>query len=414
MRLLFVVQRYGAEVAGGAEAACRELATRLAARGHAVEVLTSCAQSYVDWANFYAEGDETIAGVLVHRLPVARPREDRFFGPLNGRAVWGPKPNPLFLQEQWMRSQGPDVPELVPWLEAHAGDFDVAVFVTYLYATTWAGLPVAAAKVPTVLLPAAHDEPPFWLPLFDLLLRIPTAFAFLTQEEQDLVERRTRVRRPTSVIGLGVDLDATGDEERFRSAYGIGDRPYLLYVGRLDPGKGSDELYDYFSAYKARQPTSNDLALVVVGEPVKPLAPHPDVFTTGFVPEQVKRDAIAGCLSLVMPSYFESFSLVLVEAWAQAKPDIVNGRCAVLVGQGRRSEGGLPYWGFADFEAAVDMLLGDPALRAELGRRGRRYVELTYHWDVVLDHAEHLLFIASHMDRRAIPGAALASLRGPG
>src|SRR5579862_2227277 len=98
MRILFAVQRYGTEVAGGAEAACRELAWRLAARGHEVHVVTSCAQSYVDWANAYPEGDTTIDGVTVHRLAVAHARDNRFFGPLNGRAVWGHKPNPLFLQ----------------------------------------------------------------------------------------------------------------------------------------------------------------------------------------------------------------------------------------------------------------------------------------------------------------------------
>ena len=49
---------------------------------------------------------------------------------------------------------------------------DVIVFIPYLYATTWLGLPVASGLAPTVLLPAAHDEPPLWLPLFDLTFRI--------------------------------------------------------------------------------------------------------------------------------------------------------------------------------------------------------------------------------------------------
>jgi len=398
VRLLFVVQRYGPDVAGGAEQACRSLATRLAARGHDVEVVTSRARSYVDWADAFPGGATVEEGVTVHRLGVDRPRDPRLFGPLNGRVAG----SPLFVQLEWMRSQGPNLPELVPWLEAHAGSFQTVVFVTYLYATTWVGLPVAAGLAPTVLLPAAHDEPPLWLPLFDLTFRVPSAFAFLTEEEQALVLRRAHTRQPSAVIGLGTDLDVRGDGDRFRAAHPeLGDRPYLLYVGRLDPGKGSDELYDFFVTYKARR--GGPLVLVVVGDPVKPLAPRPDVLTTGWVSEDEKVDAIAGCDAFVMPSYFESFSLVLVEAWAQRRAALVNGRCEVLLGQAQRSGGAVPYRGYAEFEAALDLLMPDAELRRALGERGRAYVERRYRWDDVLAHAERLFATAVHRQRQPVP-----------
>jgi glycosyltransferase involved in cell wall biosynthesis len=404
VRLLFVVQRYGGDVAGGAETACRELATRLDARGHEVDVVTSRARSYVDWADAFPAGTTTEDGVTVHRLSVDRPRDPRLFGPLNGRVAG----SPLFVQLEWMRSQGPNLPDLVPWLEANAASYDVAVFVTYLYATTWAGLPVAAGLAPTVLLPAAHDEPPLWLPLFDLTFRLPNAFAFLTEEEQALVRRRARPHQPSAVIGLGIDLDVAGDAARFRATVPVGDRPYLLYVGRLDPGKGSDELFDFFVTYKRRH--RDELALVVVGDPVKPLAPHPDVLATGWVSEEDKAGAIAGCDALVMPSYFESFSLVLAEAWSQRRPGLVNGRSDVLLGQARRSGGALPYRGYAEFEAALEMLVADSELRRALGERGRAYVEQRYRWEDVLDHAERLFAVAAHRPRQAVP--ALAGDRG--
>jgi len=400
VRLLFVVQRYGADVFGGAEAACRQVATRLAARGHEVHALTSCATSYVDWANTYPEGDTQLDGVAVHRLPVGHPREDRFFGPLNARVAHGRRPVPLFLQAEWMRAQGPDLPALAPWLAQRAGEFDVVVFFTYLYATTWAGLPVAAGLAPTVLYPCAHDEPPLYLPLFDLVFRLPTAFGFLTEEEQSLVTRRFRTRRPSSVTGLGVDLDVVGDGARFRERFGLGARPYLLYVGRLDPGKGSEELYDFFTTYAARHP--GELALVCVGEPVKPLPEHPDVVCTGFVDDATRADAVAGCTAYVHPSYFESFSLVLAEAWAQSKPALVQGRCAVLLGQAMRGEGAIPYEGFAEFEAVVELLLAHPDLQADLGFRGRRYVSARYGWAAVLDHIEHLLALAVSLHRQVV------------
>lgn len=397
MRVLFVVQRYGHGVAGGAELHCRQFATHLAARGHHVEALTSCAINYTDWANHFPEGTSEIDGVTVHRLPVARPRDERVFTPIGSRVITGHKPVPLFVQAEWMRMQGPLLPGLTPWLDANAGRFDVVVFFTYLYYTAWAGLPVASALAPTVLHPTAHEEPPLHLQLFDLTFRQPNAFAFSTEEERKLVAERFHVRRPFSIIGIGFDLDADGDGTRFRSAYGLGDDPYLLFVGRLDPGKGSDEVFEFFVAYKKRNP--GPLKLAVVGEPVKPLPPHPEVVVTGFVDEQVKRDAYDGALALVQPSYYESFSMVLAEAWAQRIPAIVQGHCDVLVGQSRRSGGGIPYWGFPEFEAAVDRLVEDPALVRAMGQAGRRYVEENYAWDVVMERYEKLLSRAARLPR---------------
>lgn len=391
MRLLYVVQRYGHEVAGGAELHCRQFATRLAAWGHDVDVLTSCAQSYVDWANAYPPGTTTLEGVTVHRLPVAAPREDRFFGPLNTRVVWGGKPVPLYLQHEWMRTQGPYLPDLVPWLTQRAASYDVVIFFTYLYYTTWAGLPAASGLTPTVLHPTAHDEPSLYLELYEPTFRHPSAFAFSTEEEAALVTRRFGVRRTSKVVGIGVDLDVGDDVDQasFRDAFDLGDRPYLLFVGRVDPAKGSEELRDFFVAYKRRNP--GPLTLVIVGDLVRSLPSHPDVVFAGFVSEEMKQSAMAGCVALVQPSFFESFSMVLTEAWAHGKAALVQGHCDVLDGQARRSGGGVPYRGFAEFEAALDVLLSDGAVRLRLGRAGRRYVEDRYAWTTVLGRYEQLL-----------------------
>lgn len=385
MRLCFVVQRYGHEVAGGAELHCREFATRLAARGHEVEVATTCATSYVDWANVYPEGDEELDGVLVHRLPVARPRDNRFFADVNARVLNSDRA-PTYLQREWMRLQGPDVPGLRPFLRQHGARFDVVVFFTYLYATTYDGLASTPLPTPTLLHPTAHDEPTLHLSLFDVVFREPTAFAFSTEEEEALVRRRFRARQPGTVIGVGVDLDAHGDARAFRERYGLGDRPYLLFVGRIDPGKGSVELVEHFLAYKRRHP--GPLALVIVGEPVAPPDPHPDIVLTGFVDDATKHGAYAGAVALVQPSYYESFSMVLTEAWASRIPALVQGRCEVLVGQSRRSRGGIPYTGFAEFEAAVDLVAEDELLRRAMGAAGRAFVEQRYRWDAVIDRYE--------------------------
>ncbi|HUP85260.1 MAG TPA: glycosyltransferase family 4 protein [Acidimicrobiales bacterium] len=389
MRLLFVVQRYGPEVFGGAEVFSREFATRMAGRGHAVDVVTSCAVSYVDWANVYEPGTSELDGVTVHRLPVDRPRDNELFNALNVRVNAGLRPTPLHLQRAWMDLQGPHVAELPSWLEEHAGEYDAAVFFTYLYWSTWAGLAAAGRRVPTVLHPTAHDEPPLYLAIYDLMFRLPDALGYLTPEEATLVGDRFRLRRPSVTTGVGIDLASEGSESRFRQRFGLGDAPYLLYIGRLDPHKGTEELFAFFEAYKARRPGS--LKLVFMGEPIRPIEQHEDVVVTGFVDEQTKHDGLAGCLALMMPSYFESFSIVLLEAWVHRKPAIVQGRCDVLDGQVRRSGGGLPYRSFGEFEESVDLLLHDEGLAADLGRSGRRHAEEHYDWDIVLGRYERFL-----------------------
>ncbi len=391
MKLLFVVQRYGTEVAGGAEGFCRMFAEQLVARNHDVDVLTSRALSYVGWHDHYPAGDQHVGDVRVIRLSIGRPREDRLFGPLHSRVINGQRPIPLHLQEAWMHMQGPYLPDLQPWLVEHAGDYDVVVFFTYLYYTTWAGLPTASGVTTTVLHPTAHDEPTLYLPIYDFLFRLPHGLGFLSEEEVALVRRRFNVNRPFTVTGIGVDLAAVAgaDEAAFRAEFGVGEGPYLLYTGRIDPHKGSVELFDFFAAYKQRNP--GPLKLVIVGEPVRPLPPHDDVIVTGFVSEAAKHGAMAGCIAFVHPSYFESFSIVLCEAWAHAKPALVQGRCDVLDGMARRSGGGLPYIGYREFEAGVDLLVGDASLRRRLGEAGADYVDEHYRWETVMDTYEHYL-----------------------
>lgn len=399
MRLLFVVQRYGHEVSGGAESACRQFATRLAGLGSQVEVLTSRAIDYIDWADAYPPGSGVIDGVRVHRLGVRAPRDDERFGALNARVVWGEQSAAPHLQAEWMRLQGPELVGQTDWLGANAASFDAVIFFTYLYNSTWTGLRATAGRAVTVLHPTLHDEPPMYLPLFDHLFRLPSAFAFATEEEGALANRRFGITPVLKrVIGIGADVEAQGDPNRFRARIDATDA-YLLYVGRVDPSKGTTELFDFFTTYKARRPSG--LKLVIIGDGVRPLDPHPDVVVTGVVDDRTKRDAMAGATALVQPSYFESFAMGLIEAWAEGTPALVQGRCDVLAGQVHRSHGGLAYSGYAEFEAAVDLLHESPALRSALGAAGRTHVRANYSWPAVMSRYEGFLrYVTWRLDRR--------------
>jgi len=388
MRILYVVQRYGEDIAGGSEQHARAFAERLAARGHRVEVLTTTAVSYVDWANALTPGLSRCNGVAVRRVPVRQVRNGSLFGDFNARMVNARHARPLSIQREWMRMQGPDAPEVASFLRRRASDYDLVVFITYLYWTAWAGLQACAGAVPTVLHPTAHDEPPLRLSIFDEVLRLPDALAFLTPEEAEVVRARFPAAPGGEVVGIGIDTDRPGEPDRFRARFGLGDAPYLLYVGRVDPAKGAAELLDFFDAYKRRNPGA--LRLVLLGEQIVEYK-VPDLVVTGFVDEATRDDALAGMLALVQPSYFESFSLVLNEAFAQGRPALVQGRCAVLAGHARRSGAAIPYSGFAQFEAAVDVFLERGQVADAMGAAGRRYVTREYRWETVLDRYERFL-----------------------
>jgi glycosyltransferase involved in cell wall biosynthesis len=386
VKILYTCQRYGESIVGGSEAAARAFSEHLVRRGHEVEVVTSCAQSYVDWANVYEPGTEVLNGVTVHRLPVVELRRPEKFGPLHGWMINGPASPPLFEQQRWAKHMGPDLVDLPAWTARNIDRFDLAVFMTYMYSTTTRALPTAAGRIPTILQPTAHDEPSIWIKLYDTLFRLPDAYLFFTPEEREVVRDRFHIEPHGETIGIGIDLDLAASVPEFREAMGLGDAPYLLYVGRIDTVKGSRETYEFFLEYKRRNP--GPLKFVFVGEKISDMPTHPDVLFTGFVDEPTKRDALAGALALVQPSRFESFSIVLCESWVQSRPAIVHADCTVMLGQARRSGGAVPYRGFAEFEAAVDLLVGDPALADRMGAAGRRYVVDRYRWDAVLDGFE--------------------------
>lgn len=393
MKLLYVVQRYGDDLVGGSEAACRQFAETLVNAGHSVEVLTSCARSYVTWEDSYEPGSTSINGVTVHRLPVVDKRYPEKFGPTD---IWLMSENSsplLFEHERWALLMGPELQGLRTWLINNANRFDAAIFMTYLYSTATRGIPAIAGRIPVIFQPTAHDEPSLRIPLFESIFRLPDSYLFFTPEEREVVRERFRFEPEGRVIGIGIDMNPpVSSIPELRSKFELGENPYLVYVGRLDPMKGVKQLVDFFIQLKNQFPSP--LKLVLAGDPVVELPTHKDIVVTGFLDESEKHAAIAGSLALVQSSYFESFSIVLCEAWVQQRPALVQGASTVLRGQAIRSGGAIPYEGYAEFEQAVMMLYEDSGLADEMGRNGRKYVEDMYEWSNVLKGFEESLDIA--------------------
>jgi glycosyltransferase involved in cell wall biosynthesis len=160
-------------------------------------------------------------------------------------------------------------------------------------------------------------------------------------------------------------------------------------------------LATYFATYKERHP--GPLALALVGPVSAELDPHPDIVVTGTVSEADKWDIVHDALVAVSPSALESFSLVVIEAWVDGVPVLVNGACGPTREHCEQSGGGLWFTSYPEFEAVLDRLLADAELRALLGARGRIYVDTHFKWPVLIER--YARFLDSVVARgRGVPG----------
>lgn len=431
MKIGFVIQRYGTEVLGGSEHLCRLIAERLAARNQ-VEVITTCARDYITWKNEYPEGADRVRGVTVRRFANARTRDLESF---NKYSDWI-YANPHTRQDEieWLKQQGPWAPALTEYLQRQHQSYDVLVFFTYLYAPTVLGLRIDPAR--SVLVPTAHDEPAIRLGIFQDVFSQAAAIIYNTDAERRFVRSKFPLRAiAEEVVGIGIDVppgsEPQGDQED-REAAQLQDTeerievaprdeqddeepshnedsptfrqhlarrgetfrrrhrlhgPFALYGGRIDAGKGCEELVEYFSGYVRE---GGDGTLVLMGVKMMPIPEEPFIRFAGRLPDQERLQALEAATVVVVPSPFESLSIIALEGLAAGTPILVNARSEVLVDHCRQSNAGLFYADRDEFIECLKLLMRNDELRAAMGRNGREYVRRNYRWDVVIAKYERV------------------------
>jgi glycosyltransferase involved in cell wall biosynthesis len=374
-----IIQRYGAGIDGGAEQYCREVVRRLRAR-MPVEILTTCAKDYRTWANELPAGAAEEDGVLVRRFPTLHPREPGRFDELTARLLARPEPTPQE-EHRWIREQGPLCPGLLRHLHRHRPSYRARIYFTYLYYPTVYGL--LADRGRGIFVPTAHDEPVSRLPLYRRVFAAAGGLLFLTEPERAFVQRRFGIGdRPAALAGVGVQPPATLDPRGFAKRHGLR-APYLLYAGRIEPGKGCRELCDHFLALKQSRP--GPLQLIFSGRLHMTLPDHPDIRYLGFLPRHELWNALHGAAAVCACSPFESLSLLALEAMAVGAPVVANAHSPVLLHHCLESRAGLPYADTREFVAVVSAILDDPQLSRRLSRNGPPYIARSYRWDRTID-----------------------------
>ncbi len=382
MAVAFVVQRYGAEVAGGAEALCRDTARALVRAGEDVTVFTTTARDYLSWEPFYPEGDWLDDGVRVRRFAVDPPDPARSADLVRHLGL---DPGDPALEAQWAKAQGPVSRDMLAALSAegarHRGrsergnSYDAVACWTYLYATSQLAMPIVRER--GILVPLAHEEPMLRFTLTRGVIRMARALAFMTPEERRLVEQAAGVEgTPGVVVGAGLDPSPDGDAARARRVRELPPR-FALYLGRVDASKGIDALLRMHATYRD---AGGPLGLVLAGREAPGLRIPGWVTTTGFITEQERADLLAAAEVVVLPSPYESLSLVALEAWRARRPTLGNARADVVAGQTARSGGGLLYTGPDTYGRQLARLAASPDERNAMGASGSAFAR-EWTWD---------------------------------
>ncbi len=203
----------------------------------------------------------------------------------------------------------------------------------------------------------------------------------------------------TTIIPNGIspgDFDPPPDGRLFREHYGLGGK-VVLFVGRLASNKGLDTLVDSIPGVIAEH---DDVKFVLVGQDEgmrESLLKRANslgvsnalVFTGHITDDRLFRSAFASSDVFVLPSEYEAFGIVLLEAMMCEKPCIasaVGGTSEAVV----QDETGLlvEYGNAGELAGMITGILSDPQKAKEMGKKGRERVLRKFTWGRVAGEIE--------------------------
>lgn len=396
-KIAIIVQRYGKEVNGGAELHAKLLAHQLAKK-HTIEILTTTAIEYNNWANHYPSGKQTVDGIDVIRFSTISKNHKKYRAA--ARTIYNrTKPQKFFKKigllnfltkhtnwfevtesdcKNWLRYQGPYCPDMIQYITENKDTYDVFIFFTYLYYPTVIGMPLVKDKA--IFIPTAHDEPPLYTKPYLNVFRDTGFIMYNTEDEKELVENQfPNACKNNDIAGVGIEKSNTTPKNTDTL-----ETPYFIYVGRIDVSKGCEEMIEYFlEAKKSKELT--DVKLVLVGKNfMSKEYKHPDIIYKGFVDEETKYQLLTNAVAMIMPSFYESLSMVTLEAMMEKTPVIVNRKCKVLHSHIEKSNSGASYETKEEFTNELIKYLNKDTQQLETEKNNaQQYVLNNYSWETI-------------------------------
>lgn len=392
MKIAFVVQRYGENIVGGAEYFTRLVAERMS-QYHEIEVLTTCAADYHLWKNEYPEGLDVLNGIKIHRFMNAAKRNPNKHNKIQDMVYYST--HSVNDEISWINEQGPNCPKLIEYISDNRDKYDCFVFFTFRYYPSYYGIKEVEHK--SLIVPFAENDPALDLATTREIFEASQGIIYCTPEEKRLIERKvnTTAGKKSDIIGCGIEIPENIVPQRKQ-----GSQKYVLYVGRIEGSKGCYQLFEYYLRLIKEFP---DLpALLLAGLDAIEIPKNEKVKYLGFISEDEKYSLLSGAEFLIMPSPYESFSLVTLESMGCVTPVLVNGECDVLKGHCLRSNAGLWYQNYEEFRECFRFLCSNNQIKAKMGENGKKYVSKNYSWDMIEKKYLELLSIFDLVQKQTI------------
>jgi glycosyltransferase involved in cell wall biosynthesis len=402
-----VIPWFGPDQMGGAEQQALQIAKRLVARGHAIEVLTTCSRSFhSDWSiNHRAPGVSQEGELKIRRFP-ADPRDGVAFDQVNAKllaveiSTLRPGVNPVSEQEaQTFVDHNIKSAALLDYLRANRNSYHAFIFLPYMFSPVMLGAPLVAERA--WLQPCLHDEAAAYLPQTAELFRRVHGLLFNSEGELELALRLfgPGIYTRSSIVGEGIELADLGHTDLPTELQGV---RYVLYLGRREPVKNVDMLVRAFARFKEAQ-TRSTLQLVLAG-PGRESFASTDVLDLGLVSAAMKNALLASACALAQPSRNESYSRTMMESWAAGRPVAVHRECLATATAVERARGGWTAATEAEWAEWFAEIAGSNAEDLEeLGENGRAYAASQADWDQVMANYEATLGLGEEAETSCSP-----------
>jgi glycosyltransferase involved in cell wall biosynthesis len=374
LKLAFVVQRYGEDIVGGAEYLTRLIAEHMI-KYHQIEILTTCAKDYHTWKNEYTEGTEIINGVSVRRFKNSKTRDLNKHSKIQEKAFFAAHSREDEIS--WIDEQGPYCPKIIEYISQNKENYDAFMFFTFRYYPSYYGIKELGGKA--LLTPFAENDPALDLGTTKEMFDLVRGVIYSTPEEQKLIKAKTGFKEEEKIfdtVGCGIELPESISEYK-----NLKNQDYILYLGRIEGSKGCYQLFEYY--LKLLKDCREMPDLVLAGYDVIGVPKHDKIKYLGFVSEAEKYSLLKNARLLIMPSPYESLSLVTLESLGCGTAVLVNGECEVLKGHCIRSNAGLWYQNYDEFSECLNYLCSNPTVLKKMGENGREYIKKNYTWEKV-------------------------------